>query len=478
MPDLAEVLAASRGSGYVVAPAGYGKTHLIAQAVSFSVGRQLVLTHTYAGVNVLRRKLRELRARSEAYRVDTIASWSLRLCLSYPTTSGWVINRPTSAQWPALYQACSGLLDYEFIRRIIKVSYAGLYVDEYQDCSAMQHQLVLKLARDLPCRLLGDPLQGIFDFNEQPVNWETDVSGSFQRLGELETPHRWIRAGTSAVGTWLGTVRDRLEHGNPIDLAKDLPGGIRFVPVNAASELFRIQGNTCRYFQCAASESVVAIHKGDNQYKSKCHVLAKNVGGRFSSIEEIEGKAVFSFVGKVEGCKTNRARLKEAVKFATRCMTAVKASLPAATSRGERTVIRNNTLNPSVASAANAYLAEPTSSSLVHLLNAIRGGNDVKTVRADLFNRVVGVLRKQALHPELALSEAAEEYQGEFRYKGRPIVRRKLIGTTLLVKGLEFDHAIVLEADSLSKKELYVALTRGAKSVTIISSSPVLNPDG
>lgn len=50
------------------------------------------------------------------------------------------------------------------------------------------------------------------------------------------------------------------------------------------------------------------------------------------------------------------------------------------------------------------------------------------------------------------------------------------IGTILLVKGLEFDHAIVLEADSLSKKELYVALTRGAKSLTIVSSSPTLSP--
>jgi hypothetical protein len=261
-------------------------------------------------------------------------------------------------------------------------------------------------------------------------------------------------------------------------LTEDLPSGITFVPVNAAAELFRIQGNTCRYFRCDSSESVVAIHKGNNQYKSRCHVLAKNVGGRFSSIEEIEGKSVFSFVRKIQGCQTNQARLKEAVKFAAQCMTAVKANLPAATRRGEHTVIRNNTLNPSAAVAANAYLADPASSTLVHLLNAIRGGNDVKTVRMDLFTRVMGVLRKQVLHPELTLNEAAEEYQAEFRYKGRPIARRRLIGTTLLLKGLEFDHAIVLEADSLSKKELYVALTRGAKSLTIISKSPVLNPNG
>jgi chromosomal replication initiation ATPase DnaA len=59
--ELPEVLAAYNGSGYVVAPAGFGKTHLIAAALHYAEKRQLVLTHTYAGVNALRRKLRQER---------------------------------------------------------------------------------------------------------------------------------------------------------------------------------------------------------------------------------------------------------------------------------------------------------------------------------------------------------------------------------------------------------------------------------
>jgi DNA helicase-2/ATP-dependent DNA helicase PcrA len=90
----------------------------------------------------------------------------------------------------------------------------------------------------------------------------------------------------------------------------------------------------------------------------------------------------------------------------------------------------------------------------------------------------MGVLRKHVLHPGLTFVQAAEEYQTEFRYKGRPVGHRKLIGTTLLVKGLEFDHAIVLDAACLSKKELYVALTRGARSITIISTTNILHPVG
>jgi hypothetical protein len=474
-PDLAEVLATFRDTGYLLAPAGFGKTHLIAQAVSSASNRQLVLTHTYAGVNVLRRKMRELKVSQQLFRVDTIASFVLRLCLSYSGTSGWTSERPVGQQWAELYKACSLLLDSGFIRRILRASYSGLYVDEYQDCSAMQHELVLKLARDLPCRLLGDPLQGIFDFDQQPVDWERDISGVFASMGQMQTPHRWNRAGTPAIGVWLAAVRNHLENRQPVDLIRDIPPGVDRKHV-ADGQLLRIQANTCRYCPCDPEETVIAIHKGSQEYKLRCHALAKTVGGRFSSIEEIEGKAVFSFIGKYEKAGTNQQRLKEIIGFAAACMTEVNTSLPAATRRGDLTSIQDKTRNPLAAKAANACLTDPTSSATAEFLSALKAIDQVKLTRADLFNRVMGILRKHVLHPQLTLGQIAEKYHAEFRYKGRPSGRRKLIGTTLLVKGLEFDHAIVLDANSLSRKELYVAITRGAKSLTIISSSPVLNP--
>ena len=51
--DLPKKLAEFNGRGYVIAPAGYGKTHLIALAVKASPHRQLILTHTYAGANAI-----------------------------------------------------------------------------------------------------------------------------------------------------------------------------------------------------------------------------------------------------------------------------------------------------------------------------------------------------------------------------------------------------------------------------------------
>jgi DNA helicase-2/ATP-dependent DNA helicase PcrA len=476
MTDLSETLAASDCSGYVVAPAGFGKTHLIAVAVSRSSKRQLVLTHTYAGVNVLRRKMRELKVRSQAFHIDTIASWALRLSLSYPATSGWTSERPSGEEWSILYKACSVLLDRSFIRRILRASYTGFYVDEYQDCSVPQHELVLKLARDLPCRLLGDPMQGIFDFNGEAVDWKRDVCSAFESVGELRTPHRWNRAGTPAIGTWLAAVRRRLEHKHPIDLTEDLPHGVVFVPANGQENIFQAQISACRYLPCGTSDTVVAIHKGSMQFKSKCHVLAKSLGGMFSSIEEIEGRALFSFIEKISTARTDSDRLTETIKFAVMCMTAVRDSLPAPTVRGEHFPIRKNTRNPELARCANSYLADTSSVRMAEFFTALKTISGVAVTRGDLFNRMMGVLRKHALNPQITVAEAAEKFHAEFRHKGRLIGRRKIIGTTLLVKGLEFDHAIVLDAESLSRKELYVAFTRGAKSLTVISSSPVLNP--
>ena len=480
MCELSAILAGHNGAGYVVAPAGYGKTHLIAESTARGAGRQLILTHTYAGVNALRRKMRALGVSDKFYRIDTIASWALRLSLSYQRTSGWDIERPEdNDQWSALYDACAHLLDHEFVRRIVRVSYDGLYVDEYQDCSTAQHSIVLTLARDIPARVLGDPLQGIFDFaGQDPVDWTRDVETNFECLGLLDIPHRWIQAGTGDLGAWLNEVRQCLQQGRPIDLNRGRPHTVRFVQTNADPQaLLRSQASTCRYFNCDRTHTVIAIHAGSQQYKAKCHNLSRNLSGRFSSIEEIEGKDLFSFIRKINRAQTDAARLRQVIAFAKQCMTGISQSLPAGTVRGEHVHVRANTRNPEAARSANAYLAAPTTHAMARLLSEIRVAASVHVIRADLLNRTLGVLNKHVLHPELSLTEAAEKYHGEFRHKGRPVRHRRLVGTTLLVKGLEFDHAIVLDAESLSKKELYVALTRAARSLTIISATPVLNPD-
>lgn len=467
--DLAIKLNDCTSKGYVIAPAGFGKTHLIAMAVRASGGRQLILTHTFAGVNSIKTKMADLGVRASQFQVDTIASWALRLCLAYPKASGWKIENPTSKQWNKLYECCSRLLGKRFIREAVSSSYIGLYVDEYQDCSDTQHDLVCNLAEFLPSRLLGDPLQAIFDFDDgKPVDWEASVYLKFDCLGQLEVPWRWVKAKSPELGEWLKDVRRKIELGQKIDLLAQLPPSV--IRTHTQPEYLAAKQYAALCGMLKNDGSVIALHGGDSLSKNKTHLLAKTMAGRFSSIEEIEGKDLHLFIKKLVAAKTVQAGFLLVVKFAMKCLTGVPGALTAGTRRGEVTKLRRTTKYPLVLQAANDYLTDPSSSHLKAFFETLKSNPETSAYRRDLLYRFLNVLKIHLDGQATTLVEAGILYQREMRHSGRPINHRKLIGTTLLVKGLEYDHAVILDADSLDAKDLYVAMTRGAKSLTIIGT--------
>lgn len=81
------------------------------------------------------------------------------------------MDEPQTAQdWKFLYQKTTALFSKNFVQKVFKTSYTGVFVDEYQDCSVVQHDLVNKLVELRPTRLIGDPLQAIFDFDDGVVD--------------------------------------------------------------------------------------------------------------------------------------------------------------------------------------------------------------------------------------------------------------------------------------------------------------------
>ena len=155
-----------------------------------------------------------------AVRVETIASWSFGLIRHYPLLSGLIVGAdPDWTQSCQYYGGAAATIQAEAIRRVMQASYSMVIVDEYQDCVAEQHGLILALHDCLPVCVFGDPLQNIFDFGHNvTVKWAKEVAATWPALDLPVNPWRW-QGHHEELGQWLIDIRPNLYNGTPIDLA-------------------------------------------------------------------------------------------------------------------------------------------------------------------------------------------------------------------------------------------------------------------
>jgi DNA helicase-2/ATP-dependent DNA helicase PcrA len=462
MCEAAELARNPRGA--MIAPAGCGKTHVIATAVAkYGGGRELILTHTHAGVDALRGRMARMGVPAKAYYLDTIAGWALRLAAAFPGISRLQTTEPlTNEEYSGVYLAAARLLGLRPIREIIRASYSGTFIDEYQDCTVTQHGLTLALLDILPCRIVGDPLQGIFDFGDnEAIRWDEHVMSAFDPVAGPTKPWRW--AGSNpALGEWLFTVRDSLENGQLIDM-RDAP--VRWVDSSDTLTKAMLQRKACLDAGKADNESAVAIHQWPNQ----CHDVAKGLNGKYSCVEAIDAKDLYEAARSLD-TTTGYGRAVIVLDFAGKCMTQVKTTLKpirTAFEAGRPPNVRNNV------EAALALLAVAKDDSLASIKSALDALVAVKKAvvyRKELLGEMRKAIRVVVTGEAKSLEEAAWIVRNRSRRLGR-IMPRYAVGTTKLIKGLEFDHAVVLDADTYDAKNLYVALTRGSKSLTVVSQS-------
>lgn len=183
--------------GCVQAPAGCGKTYLITDSLKRNTAAKpiLVLTHTNAAVAALRKNLDREDVPRANYRLATIDGWAMRMIGMFPLRSGATPEALSKPDYPAIKDAAIRLLSGRHIDDVLAANYSRLLVDEYQDCLQKQHTIVCELARILPTCIFGDVLQGIFNFGDAPVDWDSVVLRDFPLLAELDTPWRWCNAG-------------------------------------------------------------------------------------------------------------------------------------------------------------------------------------------------------------------------------------------------------------------------------------------
>lgn len=473
-PAVEAMLASPRA--FAVAAAGCGKTELLGQIVADErSGRQLVLTHTHAGVAAIKRRLADKHVPHDRFHLDTIAGWCLRYGAAYPTISGFRPGAEADPDWVAAYPGAEKVCRTPLGRRVVGESYDGVLVDEYQDCSLKQHSLVRALAECVPCRGVGDHLQTVFGFREDPVvPWGT-IETDFEIIDRvLAEPWRWRREGRNAqLGDWLVEARTQLETTGRLVITERAP--INWVQHEDAVEPPAAWAATCRSVAATANETVVAILKWPNE----CKDLARRMGGRWPIVERFDDPDLLRLGGKLADADGPTVAA-ELVEFVSERMTAMGAALQTAVEaiKAGRGIARI-TKNREHAERLSALAKEPTpSNALVWLEGVLAHRDNWWLYRRECVFQLREALGHCSGSTLVELPDMVAAARTRARHRGRR-THRRTIGTPLLVKGLEFDHAVLLwEPQHLSVQGLYVAITRASKSLTIVSRSRTLIPEG
>ncbi|MGH6643840.1 MAG: UvrD-helicase domain-containing protein, partial [Bradyrhizobium sp.] len=124
--------------------------------------------------------------------------------------------------------------------------------------------------------------------------------------------------------------------------------------------------------------------------------------------------------------------------------------------------------------AAMAFNAERTPRAAVNLLVEIGKEGGVRTHRPAVLRACLRALQGCDGTEGNTFLDAAIRAREQNRLLGRPLPKRA-VGSTLLLKGLEADVSVILDAADLDARNLYVAMTRGSRRLVICSSDPVLS---
>ena len=127
-----------------------------------------------------------------------------------------------------------------------------------------------------------------------------------------------------------------------------------------------------------------------------------------------------------------------------------------------------------VEQAALRFKASPSASTAVDLLSEITRQGGVRTHRPAALRAAITALQSCDGTEGNSFYDAAVRAREQNRLLGRPLPKRA-VGSTLLLKGLEADTSVILDASDLDSRNLYVATTRGSKRLVVCSNSPILS---
>ncbi|MGI2026224.1 UvrD-helicase domain-containing protein [Endozoicomonas acroporae] len=456
--------------GAVIAPAGCGKTHLITEALSLGNNKPtLVLTHTTAGVTALRKRLARLSIPSRNAQITTIDGWALRIANAFSISCVMTTNPDNPREfYPQLRSTVHRFVASGALHDALKASYSRVFVDEYQDCDEAQHSLIVAISAALPTVVFGDPMQCIFDFAGRMPLWDREVLTHFPVLITLNTPWRWNNAQAPVLGQWILSTREALSRGEVINF-HSCPNHVNYYLLSGnPTEDLRNQQQVQNAILRAHPEDTLLII-GDSINAQSRHTYARGSYGT-GVVEPVQLSDVVrtaNIFDRVSGLELVDAVLD----FAGTVMTNVES---AQTRRRVESILngRNRTVATVLEQALCVLANDSSKSNLLHAVQMVESKQGVRVYRRAAYNALKDSISLTLAAPGRSVAETASVIREQIRQQGDKRIPRRAIGSTLLLKGLEADHVLILNAAGMNPRHLYVALSRGAKTVSVFSRSP------
>lgn len=448
-------------------PAGTGKTQLLAAiaVVGAQQGqRSLILTHTNAGVDAIRRRLRAFGIESSMVHVDTLTSWAFSLVRAYSSIAG--VSVPESPDWSesTIYvEGATRVAGARAVAEVHRLSFDLLLVDEYQDCTVVQHDFVCALSAAIPKTIiLGDRLQAIFGFAGPLADWDTHVLPTAPVFSVATVPHRWV-GHNEALGQWILDIRPKLVDGQTLDLSAFAIPGLTWQRDSSPTAIAAL-AHGFRDFD----ETVVLLDKWPNDVAQH----ASRLGGAYSVMEDIQGRFMRDQLALLPNDGDQQIAFWLAT-FAKSCIVGLSGVDAVVLARlGAGTTVGHYSRNgiKLVLEALDRLLANPTYEQLELEARNIQTVPQLKVYRWEAWNDTLEAIGMTVQNGEDPTANFAR-----IRERLRRVGRRnhsRIASRTLLVKGLEYDHVIIANLTNLrDPRNLYVALSRARKSVTIVSGS-------